>query len=141
MSRNCEFKCTKFMFGFVVTRVSKLCAAVHRRDLDLLRSAGGGRRKGGAGAAGHLHLITATSATRWWRFRHVGLFGTVSSQANNDVLSHYYWSCGHLMLGSVCSVKLCELLQSTEAFCHPFPLLDFKLFNQSGVFWRKWKHA
>lgn len=70
--RNCKFKCTKFIFGSVVTKVSKLFAAVHRRDLDLLVSAGGGGRKGGAGAAGHLHLITA-SASRWWRLRHVGL--------------------------------------------------------------------
>lgn len=65
------------MFGPVVTKVSKLCAAVHRQDLDLLVSAGGGRKKGGAGAPGHLHLITATSASRWWRLRHVGFFETV----------------------------------------------------------------
>lgn len=48
--------------------------------------------------------------------------------SNNDVLSHYYWSRTHLMLVSVCSV----LLQSTEAFCASFPLLDSKHFNPSG---------
>lgn len=37
------------MFRAVVTKVSKLCAAVHVRDLDLLLSAAGGRRKGGGG--------------------------------------------------------------------------------------------
>lgn len=45
------------------------------------------------------------------------------------------------MLESVCPVKLCKLLQSTEAFCAPFPLLDFKFFNPLGAFWRKWKHV
>lgn len=33
------------MFRAVVTKVSKLCAAVQGRDLDLLLPAGGGRRK------------------------------------------------------------------------------------------------
>lgn len=34
------------------------------------------------------------------------------------------------MLESLCSVKSRKLLQSTEAFCVSFPLLDFKNFTR-----------
>lgn len=96
---------------------------------------------GGGEEAGHLHLITATSDSCWWRLRHAGHFGTVSFWTNNDVLSHYYWSRGHLMLEPVCPVNFSKLLQSTEAFCASFPLLDFTFFNPLGACWRKWKHV
>lgn len=127
------------MFQAVVTKVSKLCAAVHVRDLDLLLSAAGGRRKGGGGEAGHLHLITATSASCLLRLRCAGCFGTVSCLTNNDVLSHYYWSFRHLMLKSLFSGKLSKLLQSTEAYCASFA--GFYIFKPSGACWRKWKHV
>lgn len=63
---NVNFNVQSLFLGPVVTKVSNLCGAVHRQDLDLLVSAGGGRGKGGAGAEGHLHLITATSASHRW---------------------------------------------------------------------------
>lgn len=129
------------MFRAVVTKVRKLCAAVHVRDLDLLLSAGGGRTVGGGGEAGHLHLIIATSTSCLLRLHYAECFGAVSFLTNNDVLSHYYWSFRHLMLESLCSVKLSKLLQSTEAFCASFALLDFKFFNPSGACRRKWKHV
>lgn len=94
----------------------RLCRAVHRRGMDLLHSACGGRSGGGGG--GHLHQITATCASPVGRIRL-----TNSLYLNSEVSS--LWMCITVTRPSYQGGQSEEVVQaaaeSSEALSPSFP--------------------